>query len=290
MELVSLNLKKNISRRMNWFGELSALLVIVGGFWAGMGGLLRVEYKGAGGTGEKQEDTALQQKVTHLLQTYDTKKSLDTIIALADKGTDMGLDIARAHERQKGLNAAFNAEAQVTGIALADARLLSPDERYKLYQRLDVISPHPDYFRSTKSGDNDAFILFNHSQSKVMDRPGFKPSVEAARRIVDYNGHPTLFVMGFFFGSPLLALGGVFAFSKARNRFNQSIYDEERAIRDAEEKERQAREAKDKEAAARAEAEARQLAEEQERLAKLPPSTTLDRDIQVRQIKLAPKV
>ena len=122
-----------------------------------------------------------------------------------------------------------------------------------------------------------------------MDRPGFKPTVETAREIVNYPGYAGVVFVTCFAGPLLLSIGGVFGFCSVRRRLDDSIYDEEQAISRA--KDEAAR--KEKEDAKKAEAEviARKVAEaaEADRLAKLPPSVELDRDISVRQIRLVDK-
>jgi hypothetical protein len=120
-----------------------------------------------------------------------------------------------------------------------------------------------------------AFLLFNTMQSRTMDRPGFTPTVETAGTIVKHSDYPTAIAMGSVFGPPILAIAGLFGFCALRKRLDRSIVEDETEIVQQEEETKKA--------------EAVRLAvevAEKERLDKLPPSVSIDRDIKVRQIKL----
>ena len=292
MKLVPLSVKKKINRFMQWFDVCSAMVLGCVALFGGIGGMLF--YGVHGGPQEAQEKTVLQEKVTHLLKTYNVSQSMHTIVMEAKDGSGIAvaIDPPRAREQDKRLKDAFNTEAQQTGIALAHARQLSPHDRYDLYKQLDPIQPLPDFFKKAPDKDADVFLTFSFAQSRVMNRPGFKPTVETAREIISHtSNNSALPILGSILGPVLLSVAGMFGFCAARRRLDASIDKEEDAIRQAE---RKAQEAARNAEAAHQQAEADRLraeAAEQERIAKLPVAvaTALEHDISVRQIKLAPK-
>ena len=158
MKLLPLSVKKKLSKFMNWFGGGTATFLIVGSFLGGIGGMLGYE-----SWGDEKERVVLQEKVDHLLTSYKNSQSVHTVVEMAAAGTDLAIDVSKAREREAALTAAFNAEAEQTGIALAHARKISPHQRNKLYKQLGEIKPRPDYFREGKTED-EGFVLFSFAQ------------------------------------------------------------------------------------------------------------------------------
>ena len=278
MTLLPLNFKKKLSRFMNWFDFGSAVMVGLLAFFSGPGGMLA--YENQAGPDEAKEKAALQEKVTRLVNDYKVSQNLHMLVQAAG-GPDVGVvvDLQRATARDKTLKDTFEEEERATGIALAHARQLTAGDRLDLYNQLDDIHPTPDYFRGP-SKSTEGYLTFRRAQSQVMDRPDFAPTVETARDIVSRSesyGGPML---GCIFGPFLLSLGGMFGFCAARRGLCKSIGKDEKKAKEAETL-RQA-----------AEAESRAAdAAEQERVSKLPTAvaTATERDIRVRQIKLAAK-
>ena len=271
MKRIPLSYKKKLSRCMNWFGLNSAMTLGVVTFFSGGAGLM--VYERHAGPGEAREKAVLQEKVTHLLMDYKVSQNMNLLLQTTG-GPDTGVivDYQRAAARDKSLRDAFEAEAKDTGIALAHARQISAHDRYDLYEQLDKIQPTPDYFR--KPG----LLTFSHAQSQVMDRPGFAPSLETAREIVTHADHRGALTLGCLLGPFLLGLAGMFGFHAGRKRLDQSIEGDEAEARNAE----------TKMLAAEAERKAAEAAEA-ERVTNLPAAvaTATERDIRVRQIKLA---
>jgi hypothetical protein len=279
MKLVPLKAKKAISSLTHRLGIGTAIVLTAGSFLGGLGNMLYQRENGTGGPAEKTEETALQQKVDHLLRTYKATQDVDALAEMVGQpGTGSGVDPARAAAMKKSFDAAFNTEAQALGIALATARTPSPDERCHLYRQLNVIKPLPDYLSPAAQESCASFMLFDHSQSRVMDRTGFKPTLDAARDIVNYDGYPLTLIFAGIFGPMALSIAGVFAFGAAQRRLDGSIASDEAEAR------RKQEEARSAEAERLANA-ARRQAEDKAR----PQSTALEHDIKVKQIKLAPK-
>jgi hypothetical protein len=283
MKLLPLSVKKKLSKVMKWFEFGTAITVICGSFLAGVGGMIAYQ-----NIGDKNEKTVLQQKVDHLLTSHRVSRSMHTIVEGTEKGGDFALNLPKAREKEAALTAAFNAEAEATGVALVHARGISPAQRSELYKQLGEIKPQPDYFKNGTNGADD-FILFSFAQSRVMNRPGFTPTIETAREITAYPDLSGLVVAGSMFGPLLLSIGGIFSFCSARRRLDDSIHSEESAIRGAEDAARRLEREKAQKEEAEAVARKAVEAAEAERLAKLPPSVELDRDISVRQIRLTGK-
>ena len=268
-----LPLKKKLSRFMQWFGLGSAVAVGAAAFCAGPAGL--TVYERHGGPDEAREKAALQEKVTRLVADYKISQNMHMLMQTAG-GPDVGVvvDFQRAAARDKSLKDAFEAEAENTGIALAHARQISSNDRDGLYGQLEGIQPKPDYLRTPSS------LTFRHAQSQVMDRPGFTPSLETAREIVSHADHRMSLALGCLFGPFLISLAGIFGFYAVGKRLDLSVKNDAQAEKDAE--------------AARLAAEAERVAgesAERERVAQLPVAvaTALEKDISVRQIRLAAK-
>ena len=280
MKLLPLHVKRKISSRMHLPGFLTAMLLSVGAFIGGLGGLF--VYQEHGGPHKGQEKAVMQEKITHLLTTYKTSESMHLLVTGQAKGQDFALVLPKAQEKDKSLRAVFETEAQATGIALAHSRELSPNDRYLLHKQLTVISPLPDYFKNANA-DDATFLLYSFRQSRVMNRPGFTPTVETAREIVSGPDRGGLVTVGFIFSPLLLTLGGMFGYCALRKRLDKSIQNEDIALS-------LAKEVAEREEIARKEMEAERAAAEaaeRERIAKLPVTTVLENDISVRQIKLA---
>jgi hypothetical protein len=276
MKLLPLSAKKKLSRFMHWFDFFSILFVTVGGLFGGLASVLTYDAVG----GDKQQKAALQEKVDHLLQSYKMSQSMHTVVVASEKGAKLGLDLPVSRAGDKSLNDAFNAEAQSVGIALAHARGLSPNQRYELYKPLQAIQPLPDYFR--KMGKDADFTLFSWQQSEVMNRPGFTPTLESAREIAGKADYGGLVAVGAILGPPLLGGCGIFAFCAMRRRLDKSIERDEDDLTKEKEAVEKAEAQRQAEEAARKAVEAA----EAERIAKLPPSVSLERDIAVKQIKI----
>lgn len=282
MQLLSLAMKQKLSRCLNKFRSGTLVLLLGGSYLVGLGGIFVVP--NLSGSGASKQAAALQQKVDHLLSSYRMSQSMDMVVKAGAPDKSFGLDLPTARQKDSSLKQAFETEAQATGIALAHARGLSAEQRYKLYHALDEIKPKPDYFPAHGESDAD-FMLFNPKQAHVMNRPHFQQTLASAREIATIPGNGTGLVLGVIFGPMVLTGIGAFGFCAARRRLDRSIENEEKMIAQAEEDRRQA------EALRQAEEAARIAAEEAERkrIAALPPSTRLERDIRVKQLKLAPQ-
>lgn len=291
MKLVPLNVKKWISKQLHRVGFMTATVIGAVSFLGGIGGMLF--YQEYGGPGEAKEKIVMQEKVDHLLKTYKMSESMHLLVQAEGKGQDVALVLPKAQEKDKTLRAAFEAEAQATAIALAHERHLSPKDEFELYKKLGVIDPLPDYFKKTRmDNDNTQFCFLSYAQHRVMNRPGFTPTIETAREIVSHiPDNVVLPTMACVFLPSLLTAGMIFGYSAGRKRLDTSIRVEEKAIEQAqlaaEKAEKKALRAQRIAAAARAKAEEA----ERQRLANLPVAvaTALENDISVRQIKLAPR-
>ena len=272
MKLLPLNTKKNIHRFMSRFRGGTAALLIVGATFAGIGGLIGWEITGAGGPGRDKEKTSLQEKVDRLLETNRTMRSFNAVTNVLAAGRDFALDPVKVQAKQAELKAAFNAEEEATGIALAHAQTLSPHERTNLYTQLSSLKPLPDYLRAP--GEDEDFMTLEPLRKQVMSRPGFTPTLATAREIIAGPRYGGKLLLTGLLGAPIFAIISVFGFAATRKRLGKSIHKDEVELKRAEEAARQA-------------AEAQQAQQAQQAALSPNVTTVLDRDIRVRQIKLA---
>jgi len=273
MKLLPLDAKQKIYRRMNWFQEGSAVLLLAGSLFSGVTGMFIWERIGSGGDRHDKEKITLQEKVDHLLETNSTMRSFNAVTTVLASGRDFAIDPAKVKVKQDSLKAAFNAEEEAVGVALAHAQYLSPHERTVLYWKVRPIASLPSYLQEPNQDED--FIVRNHVRKKLESEPGFTPTIESAKEITSAKAYGGWILLSAILGSPILGIASVFGFHATRKRLGRSIAKDE-ALKM--EQERDAREA----------ADARKVAEavEAERVAKLPPSVSLDRDIAVKQIRI----
>jgi hypothetical protein len=295
MKLLPLNAKKKLSKFMGWFDFGAAMFVVLGSFIGGIGGM--VGYERLPRPGGTAENTSLTQKADHLLTSYEKSKAMHVVVLAAEKGEKLGVDLTQAKEADAKITADFNAEAQAVGIAVAGARHINPHQRYELYKKLEDIKPHPDYFKSGATGDED-LLLFTAGRAHVMKGSNAAPTIEQTRKIVAFPSPGVPLVMACIFGPLALGIGGVWGFCAARRRLDNSIYAEEKAIKEAEQARRDAELAAQRAEQQKEKDEANRLAEnvareaaELERRANLPAAVAepLEHDISVRQIRLTDK-
>lgn len=290
MQLLPLRFKKAISKQLHRLGFVTALFLGFGSFLGGTIGML--VYQQHGGPDEAKEKTVMQEKVDHLLKTYRLSESMHVLVQGQSEGKNYALVLPEAKEKDKVLRADFEAEAQATGIALAHARQLSPKDQQALYQKLGEIQPLPDYFvKAPPRDDISPFLALSINQHRIMHRPDFKPTLATAREIVTATGEGGWTIPAFMFGPALLSLAGIFGYWGARRTLDKSIDKEETAIYEAETAAAASQRAAEAQRQADEAAKLAAEAAERERLENMPVAVAapLDRDISVRQIKLAPK-